>query len=86
MEKVVIYTLPTCPYCQQAKQFLGVMSVPFAEVNVEGNEAKQQEMVAKAGGQQTTPVIVVGEPGNEKVIVGFGEGQKAQLKSMLGLS
>jgi len=63
---VVVYTTPTCPYCNQAKAFLRQQGVPFVEKNVAADRQAAMEMV-RISGQQGVPVIVIdGQP-----VVGF---------------
>ncbi len=63
---VVIYTTPTCGYCQTAKKFLSQRGVPFVEKDVSRDPAAAQEMVQRSG-QRGVPVIVV----DGEVVVGF---------------
>tara|TARA_Y100000310_G_C20686953_1_gene819646 strand:- start:2998 stop:3231 length:234 start_codon:yes stop_codon:yes gene_type:complete len=65
---VKIYSLPTCPYCNQAKTFLTSHKIKFEDINVEGNKKAQEEMVEKSG-QRGTPVIDI----DGKILVGFEE-------------
>ena len=45
MPKVKIYTTPTCPYCQMAKQFFNDNKVEFSEVDVASDTKAAEEMV-----------------------------------------
>lgn len=66
MEEVKIYTTPTCPYCKQAKAYLGKKGVKYVEYNVMKDQKALQEMV-KISGSRSVPVIVA----CEQVMVGF---------------
>ena len=73
--KVEIYSTPTCPYCNMAKDYLKEKGVDYTEYNVADDQAKAQEMVEKSG-QMGVPVIVV----NGKFMVGF---QKDKIETLL---
>lgn len=60
MVKIELYTTPVCPYCQAAKELLTRKGVAFTEINVMGDAARRQEMVARAGGRMTVPQIFIG--------------------------
>ncbi|HWM49649.1 MAG TPA: glutaredoxin 3 [Xanthobacteraceae bacterium] len=61
MPNVELYTTPSCPYCHAAKDLLRRKGVKFNEINVMGDPAKRQEMVARAGGRMTVPQIFIGQ-------------------------
>jgi glutaredoxin 3 len=77
MAKVIIYSTPTCTYCQLAKQFFTENNVEYTEIDVAADAEKRTEMIEKTG-QMGVPVIEV----DEQVVVGFDEGK---VKEMLGL-
>jgi len=76
-QNVVIYSTPTCTFCQQAKSFFDQNNAQYTEYNVSEDAEKRQEMVDKSG-QMGVQVILVGD----EVTVGFDEGR---LKELLGL-
>jgi glutaredoxin-like YruB-family protein len=76
MEKILIYSTPTCRYCDLAKDYLKDNGVAFEEINVAANREAAQEMVAKSG-QMGVPVIDFGG----EIIVGFNRGRLAELIS-----
>lgn len=55
---VVVYTTNTCPYCQRAKDLLGLKGIPFQEINVTDPEARLA-LVEKAQGRKTVPQIFI---------------------------
>lgn len=59
MDKVVVYTSPTCGYCQQAKTFLRDNGVSFIEKDVSID--RQAQMDLENMGAMGVPVIVVGD-------------------------
>jgi len=74
---VVIYSTPTCHFCQQAKEFFTENNVEYTEHDVAADQEKAQEMVTKSG-QMGVPVIFIGE----EMTIGFDEGK---LRQQLGL-
>ena len=76
-KKVIIYSTPTCPYCQQAKDFFKENNVKYKDIDVSKEQSKAAEMVQKSG-QMGVPVIDI----NGKIIVGF---DKEEIKRALGL-
>lgn len=77
MNKVIVYSLPTCGYCQSAKKYFKNMGVEFTEVDVDKDPEAQKEMIVKSG-QFSVPVIDI----NGKIIVGF---QKSAIDALLAL-
>jgi glutaredoxin 3 len=68
MKKVVIYSTPSCTYCNLAKDFFKEHSIVYQEHNVATDIEKRKEMVEKSG-QLGVPVIAV----EDQVVVGFDE-------------
>jgi len=75
--RVIVFSTPTCPYCQAAKRYLQQRGVPFEDEDVSQNIIAAQYMVQRSG-QQGVPVIQVGN----EVVVGF---DRARLDALLGL-
>ena len=63
---VVVYTTPTCPYCNMVKEYLTRRGVLFREYNVTTDPAAAMEMVRRSG-QRGVPVTIIGD----EVIVGY---------------
>jgi len=74
MQKVTIYSTPTCHFCHLAKDFFTANSIVYTEHNVASDLEKRKEMVEKSG-QMGVPVIVIGE----ELIVGFDQSKIAKL-------
>jgi len=63
---IKIYTTPTCPYCQLAKDFFQEKNLEFEEINVALDQEALKEMVYKSG-QMGVPVIDI----DGKIFAGF---------------
>jgi glutaredoxin 3 len=61
MPDVVIYSRSWCGYCTRAKALLARKGVTFREIEIDGNDALRDEMVARAGGRRTVPQVFIGE-------------------------
>lgn len=59
MPQVTIYTRPWCPYCRRAKDLLRAKGVDFDEIDIEGSDTLEAEMVARAQGRDTVPQIFI---------------------------
>lgn len=77
MNKVTIYTTPTCVYCKMAKEFFKNNQVEYSEYNVAVDERAREEMVEKSH-QLGVPVIDI----NGEIHVGFN---RSELEKALGL-
>lgn len=73
---VTVYTTNTCPYCDQAKDYLRANNVPFEEKDVASDRAAAMEMIRRSG-QQGVPVIATAD----EVILGFDKPKLARLVS-----
>ncbi len=69
MNKITIYTTPSCVYCKMAKEFFKKNNVEYQELNVVQNEQAREEMIKKSR-QLGVPVIDV----NGEIFVGFDQG------------
>jgi glutaredoxin 3 len=78
MNKVTIYSTPSCHFCHMAKDFFTEKHVAFEDFDVAGDSAKRQEMIQKSG-QMGVPVIIIGD----KIIVGFN---KPKIVELLGIT
>ncbi len=68
MPSTIIYTKPGCPYCAAAMEDFQKRSVPFRQIDVQGDRVAREEMRKLSGGLKV-PVIV--QP-DGTVAVGFG--------------
>jgi glutaredoxin 3 len=60
MAAVEIYTIPYCPYCQEAKELLSRKGVLFHEIDASGNRDVRKQMIERANGHSTFPQIFIG--------------------------
>lgn len=75
MKQVIIYSTPTCGWCDTAKQFFRENAIEYSEKNVAQDQNALKEMVEKSG-QMGVPVIDV----EGEVMIGFN---KPKLESLL---
>lgn len=75
MHSVVMYTTPTCHFCQMTKAFFKEKGIQFSEYDVAADMAKRQEMMEKSG-QLGVPVIVVDD---KDIVIGFDQPKLSQL-------
>lgn len=68
MKKVVIYSTPTCHFCNLAKDYFKENNVPFESFDVSTDREKKMEILDKTG-QMGVPVILIGDD----VVVGFNK-------------
>ncbi len=74
MNKVTIYSTPTCHFCLMAKDYFKANGVSYEEFNVASDADKRKEMVDKSG-QLGVPVIDI----NGEIVVGFNKTKLARL-------
>ncbi len=67
-KKVTIYSLPACPYCNNAKAFFKSKGIAFTDYDVAADKDKAREMIDKSG-QMSVPVIFI----DDKIIIGFDQ-------------
>lgn len=61
MKPVTLYTKSWCGYSRRAKELLSEKGVPYRDIDVTEDEAKESEMVERAGGATTVPQIFIGD-------------------------
>jgi len=76
-KSVIIYSTPTCHFCQMAKEFFKEKGIEYAEYNVLTDLGKRQEMIDKTG-QMGVPIIMV----DGHIVVGF---DRTEVSSLLGI-
>jgi len=76
-KKVVIYSTPTCHFCQMTKEFFKENNIEYTDYNVAEDAAKRQEMIEKSS-QMGVPVVFV----DDQMLIGF---DKEKLSAALGI-
>ncbi|MCS7216919.1 MAG: glutaredoxin domain-containing protein [Candidatus Bipolaricaulaceae bacterium] len=76
--EVIVYTTPTCPWCQMVKRYLEARGIPYTEVDVSQNYQAALEMVRKSG-QTGVPVVEI----DGEIVVGF---DRERIDQLLGLA
>ena len=64
--RVIVFSTPTCSFCNQAKRYFREKGIKFKDVDVSRDSIAARDMVRRSG-QQGVPVIDIGG----KIIVGF---------------
>ncbi|HLD22044.1 MAG TPA: glutaredoxin domain-containing protein [Patescibacteria group bacterium] len=79
---ITIYSTPTCPYCQMAKDYFDAHHMIYLDSTVADNEKNAQEMIQKSG-QMGVPVIIISPEQSvskkEEVIIGFDQQKVARV-------
>lgn len=75
--KVIVFSTPTCSYCNMAKQYFRSQNIRFRDVDVSRDAAAARDIVRRTG-QIGVPVIDIGG----KLIVGF---DRPKINQLLGL-
>lgn len=71
---VKVYSTPTCPWCERAKDYFTRHNVAYQNIDVSTDREAAQEMIKKSG-QRGVPVIDI----DGHIIVGFDQGRIDQL-------
>ncbi len=69
MKKIVMYTGPSCNFCDAAKRLLTRNNATFTEINIASKVGLMEEMIQKANGKRTIPQIFI----DDKHIGGYQE-------------
>lgn len=75
--KVIIFTTPTCSFCNAAKRYFRENNIKFTEVDVSRDQKAAQDMVRRTG-QMGVPVILI----NNRPIIGF---DRPKINEMLNI-
>ncbi len=66
MTSIRVFSQPTCPACNELKDYLKKKGVAFEDIDVTTNRAALEEMI-KVHKVRVTPLLLVGD----KKIIGF---------------
>ena len=75
--KVIVFSTPTCSFCNAAKRYFREKNVRFTDVDVSRDMSAARDMQRKTG-QTGVPVILI----NNRPIVGF---DKPKIMKMLNI-
>jgi glutaredoxin 3 len=75
--RVIVFSTPTCSFCNQAKLYFRQKGIRFRDVDVSRDQAAARDMVRRSG-QQGVPVIDIGG----RIIVGF---DRPKINQLLGI-
>tara|TARA_B100000900_G_scaffold381111_1_gene367307 strand:+ start:398 stop:655 length:258 start_codon:yes stop_codon:yes gene_type:complete len=59
MKNIIVYTGPSCAFCDAAKRLLLRNNATFKEINIGSKEGLRDEMIKKANGRRTVPQIFI---------------------------
>ena len=76
--RVIVFSTPTCSYCNMAKQYFRQHRIRFKDVDVSRDQAAARDLIRRSG-QMGVPVIDIGG----RVIVGF---DKPKINQMLDIT
>jgi glutaredoxin-like YruB-family protein len=72
--KVIVFSTPSCSFCNQAKRYFKEKNIRFTDVDVSRDQSAARDMMRRTG-QMGVPVILI----NNKPIVGFDRPKINQL-------
>ena len=75
--KVVVFSTPTCSFCNLAKKYFREKGIKFTDVDVTRDQSAARDMLRRSG-QSGVPVIDIGG----KIVVGF---DRPKINSLLGI-
>lgn len=58
MQKILIYTTNTCPYCTMAKKLLQDKKLSYTEIRVDLDDEEREKMITLSG-RRTVPQIFI---------------------------
>lgn len=57
--RVVVYSTTYCGFCRSAEELLRRAGIPFETIDVTNDANTRAELVERAGGRRTVPVVFV---------------------------
>lgn len=75
--KVIVFSTPTCSFCNAAKRYFREKKIKFTDVDVSRDRRAAMDMQRRTG-QTGVPVILI----NNRPIIGF---DKAKINRMLNI-
>ena len=75
--RVIVFTTPTCRYCNALKRYLRQHKIKFKDVDISRDERAARDVVRRTG-QMGVPVVDIGG----KIVIGF---DRPKIDRLLGL-
>jgi len=75
--RIIVFSTPTCTYCNAAKRFFREKGIQFKDVDVSRDAAAARDMLRRSG-QMGVPVIDIAG----KIVVGF---DRPKIEQYLGI-
>jgi len=75
--RVIVFSTPTCSFCNMAKKYFREKGVQFKDVDVSRDAAAARDMMRRSG-QGGVPVIDIGG----RIVVGF---DRPKINQLLGI-
>lgn len=75
--KVIVFSTPTCTFCNQAKRYFKEKNIRYTDVDVSKDQSAARDMMHRTG-QMGVPVILI----NNKTIIGFDRNKINQMLSI----
>ena len=57
MKNIIVYSGPSCGFCDAAKKLLGRNNLEYKEIDISTDPNLMDEMIKKASGKRTIPQI-----------------------------
>jgi glutaredoxin-like YruB-family protein len=76
-KNIIVFSTPTCPWCNVLKKYLNDKGISFNDLDVSKDHDSAMKMVMKSG-QMGVPQMWI----NEDIVVGF---DKSRIDILLGL-
>ncbi len=77
-KRVIVFSTPTCTFCNQAKKYFRDRGIRFKDVDVSRDQSAFRDMQRRTGGNKGVPVILI----NNRPVIGF---DKPKINSLLGI-
>ena len=59
MKNIIMYTGPSCAFCDAAKRLLLRNNATFKEIDIASKDGLRDEMIKKSNGRRTVPQIFI---------------------------
>lgn len=73
-KEIIVYSTPTCPACQQVKEYLKSNGISYQDYDVASDSEARQEMAEKTGSMSVPTLLIDGQ-----TVIGFNRKQLEEL-------